>query len=131
MANFATIRVTKISKAMQITAIRTVANSLPENEVILLTFLISGRYIPYTDLIKIPNRHDDRFGIFHHSLPDKCRDAIGQTSGLRAETHRLTQQTAATISVQSCHNEPSNSRFSHAQTHHALCQNSHRRCAAL
>ena len=38
---------------MQTTAIRTVANSLPQNEVILLTFLISKRYIPYTDLRKI------------------------------------------------------------------------------
>ena len=37
---------------MQTTAIRTVANSLPENEVILLTLLISKRYIPYTDLLK-------------------------------------------------------------------------------
>ena len=33
-------------------AIRTVANSLPPNEVILLTLLISRRYIPYTDLRK-------------------------------------------------------------------------------
>ena len=39
---------------MQTTAIRTVANSLPENEVILLTLLISKRYIPYTHLQKIP-----------------------------------------------------------------------------
>ena len=38
---------------MQTTAIRTVANSLPENGVILLTLLISRRYIPYTDLLKI------------------------------------------------------------------------------
>lgn len=37
---------------MQTTAIGTVANSLPENGVILLTFLISKRYIPYTDLRK-------------------------------------------------------------------------------
>lgn len=37
---------------MQTTAIRTVANSLPQNEVILLTLLISKRYIPYTDLRK-------------------------------------------------------------------------------
>ena len=37
---------------MQTTAIRTVANSLPENEVILLTLLISKRYIPYTELHK-------------------------------------------------------------------------------
>ena len=37
---------------MQTTAIRTVTNSLPENEVILLTLLISKRYIPYTDLHK-------------------------------------------------------------------------------
>ena len=38
---------------MQTTAIRTVVNSLPKNEVILLTILISRRYIPYTDLLKI------------------------------------------------------------------------------
>ncbi len=38
---------------MQTTAIRTVAKSLPENGVILLTLLISGGYIPYTDLRKI------------------------------------------------------------------------------
>ena len=37
---------------MQTTAIRTVANSLPENKVILLTLLISKRYITYTDLRK-------------------------------------------------------------------------------
>ena len=37
---------------MQTMAIRTVTNSLPENEVILLTLLISKRYIPYTDLHK-------------------------------------------------------------------------------
>ena len=43
----------KQSNAMQTTALRTVANSLPENEVILLTLLISKRYIPYTDLLKI------------------------------------------------------------------------------
>ena len=38
---------------MQTTAIGTVASSLPENEVILLTLLISKRYISYTDLRKI------------------------------------------------------------------------------
>ena len=38
---------------MQTTAIRTVASSLPQNEVILLTLLISKGYIPYTDLLKI------------------------------------------------------------------------------
>ena len=37
---------------MQTTAIRTVANPLPENKIILLTLLISKRYIPYTDLKK-------------------------------------------------------------------------------
>lgn len=41
---------------MQTTANRTVANSLPKNEVILLTLLISKRYIPYTDLRKIMER---------------------------------------------------------------------------
>ena len=44
---------------MRITAIGTVANSLPENGVILLTLLISKRYIPYTDLQKI---FEKRFG---------------------------------------------------------------------
>lgn len=39
---------------MQTTAMGTVANSLPKNEIILLTLLISDWYIPYTDLIKIP-----------------------------------------------------------------------------
>ena len=47
---FAYQRVTRTSKAMQTTAFRTVAYSLPQNEVILLTFLISERFIPYTDL---------------------------------------------------------------------------------
>ena len=37
---------------MQTTAIGTVANSLPKNEVILLTLFISKRYILYTDLLK-------------------------------------------------------------------------------
>ena len=37
---------------MQTTAIRTVAKSLPQNKVILLTCLISNSYIPYTDLHK-------------------------------------------------------------------------------
>lgn len=41
------------SKAMQTTAIGTVANSLPENKVILITLLNSSRYIPYTKLQKI------------------------------------------------------------------------------
>ena len=50
---FASVRVIRTSKAMQPTAIRMVDNSLPENDVILLTLLISKRYIPYTDLHKI------------------------------------------------------------------------------
>lgn len=53
------IRVTQTSKAMQTTAIRTVAKSLPQNAVILLTFLISRRYIPYTDLRKKFGIYDD------------------------------------------------------------------------
>lgn len=35
---------------MQTTAIRTVAKSLPQNEVILLTFLISKGYILFAEL---------------------------------------------------------------------------------
>ena len=36
---------------MQTTAIRTVAYSLPENEAILLTLLISNRYILFAELL--------------------------------------------------------------------------------
>lgn len=36
---------------MQTTAIRTVANSLPEKGVILLTLLISDRYILFAELL--------------------------------------------------------------------------------
>lgn len=46
------VRVTQIRKMMQTTAMGTVANSLPKNEIILLTLLISDWYIPYTDLHK-------------------------------------------------------------------------------
>lgn len=46
---------------MQTTANRTVANSLPKNEVIFLTLLISKRYIPYTDLLKIPDIYNQPF----------------------------------------------------------------------
>lgn len=38
---------------MQTTAIRTVANSLPEKGVILLTLLISDRYILFAELFTI------------------------------------------------------------------------------
>ena len=38
---------------MQTTAIRTVANSLPEKGVILLTLLISDRYILFAELHNI------------------------------------------------------------------------------
>lgn len=38
---------------MQTTAIRTVAYSLPENEAILLTLLISNRYILFAELRNI------------------------------------------------------------------------------
>ena len=57
---FASVRVTPISKAMQTTAIGTVANSLPENEVILLTLLISRRYIHYIDLQKISKQSENQ-----------------------------------------------------------------------
>ena len=49
---------------MQTTAIRTVANSLPENEVILLTLLISKRYIPlyrFTEIFCIIDEFDKNF----------------------------------------------------------------------
>lgn len=50
---------------MQTTAIGTVANSLPENEVILLTLLISKGYILFAELVnngrflKFPDGRDD------------------------------------------------------------------------
>ena len=47
---FAYTRVIQISKAMQTTAIRTVANSLPNNEIIFLTLLILRSYISDTIL---------------------------------------------------------------------------------
>lgn len=45
---------------MQTTAIRTVANSLPEKGVILLTLLISDRYILFAELrnIIVRIKHD-------------------------------------------------------------------------
>jgi len=50
---FAYKELSETSKAMQTAAIGTVAKSLPQNKVILLTCLISNSYIPYTDLRKI------------------------------------------------------------------------------
>ena len=46
-------RVIRTSKAMQHTVIRTVANSLPKDEVILLTLLSSERYILCAKLLQI------------------------------------------------------------------------------
>lgn len=43
---------------MQTTAIRTVAYSLPENEAILLTLLISNRYILFAELLNICAKRD-------------------------------------------------------------------------
>ena len=53
LCTFASVRVTRTSKAMQTTAIRTVAKSLPQNEVVLLTLLISDRYILFAILRNI------------------------------------------------------------------------------
>ena len=53
---------------MQTTAIGTVTNSLPQNEVILLTLLISGRYISYTDLHNNFVKHDFAESKLNHSL---------------------------------------------------------------
>ena len=52
---------------MQTTAIRTVANSLPENGINLLILFISDRYIPHTDLMK---KADEKKNVafFFHSL---------------------------------------------------------------
>ena len=72
---------------MQTTAIRTVANSLPENEVILLTLLISKRYIPYTDLLKnivtspldasvMLHRHIDEIKIYNGEYLREEKDTL-------------------------------------------------------
>ena len=53
---------------MQTTAIRTVAKSLPQNEVILLTLLISKRYIPYTDLRKKEKSENKEDYIFQRNF---------------------------------------------------------------
>lgn len=50
-------------KTVKATVIGMVANSLPGNEVILLTLLISNRYIPYTDLPKFSPFSTHRKGI--------------------------------------------------------------------
>ena len=61
---------------MQTTAIRTVANSLPQNEVILLTLLISKRYIPYTDLAKF-SVSSILLQVFFNATIEKRYDDIG------------------------------------------------------
>ncbi len=61
---------------MQTTAIGTVANSLPENEVILLTLLISKGYILFAELKNIP----DNRAIF--LLEIYSSDTILQASGI-------------------------------------------------
>ena len=79
LCTFAFVRVARTSKAMQTTAIRTVANSLPENGVILLTFLISKRYIPYTDLHKFslhPNLGSALYGKYFPWKSTVCFSAI-------------------------------------------------------
>ncbi len=53
---------------MQTTAIRTVAYSLPENEVILLTHLISMIYISYTDLRKYDTATGEALYMAHLSI---------------------------------------------------------------
>lgn len=73
---------------MQTTANRTVANSLPKNEVILLTLLISKRYIPYTDLRKISGISAELQQIKNKStvflsLPNNTTSAV-----LHMDTHR-------------------------------------------
>lgn len=49
---------------MQTTAIRTVAYSLPENEAILLTLLISNRYILFAELRNNPAYRFDKQDYF-------------------------------------------------------------------
>ena len=60
---------------MQTTAIETVANSLPENEVISITFLISSRYILIAELHNIfddlkVNKINGRKEFFHVKLSE-------------------------------------------------------------
>lgn len=67
---------------MQTTAIGTVAKSLPQNVVILLTLLIPKRYIPYTDLLKIPVGGLTTYGDIAVGInnPRACR-AVGTAVG--------------------------------------------------
>ena len=73
---------------MQTMAIRTVTNSLPENEVILLTLLISKRYIPYTDLRKNTYKEEvykektnpQRYKIIRHGFVSLFSKYISQVS---------------------------------------------------
>ena len=59
---------------MQTTAIRTVTNSLPENEVILLTLLISKGYILFAEL-------ENKFNSRNPLLPWKYLQYIGFAAG--------------------------------------------------
>ena len=61
---------------MQTTAIGTVANSLPENEVILLTILISDGYIPYTELRNYTFTAKRYFGFLHIRAVGEQRRAL-------------------------------------------------------
>lgn len=56
ISNLKKMFIESTSKAIQTTAIRTVASSLPENEVTLLTLLISRWYVSCTDLQKISEK---------------------------------------------------------------------------
>ena len=61
---------------MQTTAIRTVANSLPEKGVILLTLLISDRYILFAELgnifVKWPDvgNNDGNLALIYYLCPE-------------------------------------------------------------
>ena len=70
---------------MQTTAIRTVANSLPEKGVILLTLLISDRYILFAELFRNFAPVAAQSGIqytdacLRHRMPHACRNAACHT----------------------------------------------------
>ena len=61
------VRVTRTSKAIQIAAIRTVANSLPNTGVILLTLLISDRCILFAELLN-NSGYDHTDNTYQHNL---------------------------------------------------------------
>ena len=86
---------------MQTTAIGTVANSLPENKIILLTLLSSKRYILFAELCNIFEKHLSwchkiEFFPWHGHLSSILSDGLMEKNG---QKNRLT---AVQLASNSC-----------------------------